>query len=388
MSAWITQNAKQVKKHGEAKASWYCEWDEPDGTRRCKSCGPGAKGKKAAEQLRDRLKLELLTGNYKRHARKKWSDFRKECEQRITPSLAATTQEATMHALNHFERILKLKEKFLSNITTAKIDDYRAKRMLERGRKPGSKVSLATINKELRHIKAVIRVAVEWGYMEAAPKFKFLKEPKRLPRYVTPEHFAAIYAACETHATKPEGFAFTPAEWWQGLLVMAQMTGWRIGELLALEWRDVDLEECEAVTRATDNKGKRDEKISLHPVVVDHLRPLKSFSPNVFPWKLDYRSLYPEFAIIQDGAGIYLPCDREGEPDHGECTDACHRYAFHDERRSFATLNAPNMTREALQALMRHQSPLTTARYINMARQLNPAVASLHVPDVLKVEVG
>jgi hypothetical protein len=42
------------------------------------------------------------------------------------------------------------------------------------------------------------------------------------------------------------------------------------------------------------------------------------------------------------------------------------------------------MTREALQVLMRHQSPMTTDRYINMARQLNPAVAALHVPEVLR----
>ena len=42
------------------------------------------------------------------------------------------------------------------------------------------------------------------------------------------------------------------------------------------------------------------------------------------------------------------------------------------------------MTRETLQALMRHQSPLTTARYINYAKQVNPAVQALHVPDVLK----
>ncbi len=50
---------------------------------------------------------------------------------------------------------------------------------------------------------------------------------------------------------------------------------------------------------------------------------------------------------------------------------------------------APNMTREALQALMRHQSPITMARYINMAKQLNPAVANLYVPEVLKsADVG
>ncbi len=67
------------------------------------------------------------------------------------------------------------------------------------------------------------------------------------------------------------------------------------------------------------------------------------------------------------------------------CTTACHRYGFHDLRRAFATMNAADMTREALQALMRHQSSLTTERYINFARQMNPAVANLHVPEVLKL---
>jgi hypothetical protein len=33
---------------------------------------------------------------------------------------------------------------------------------------------------------------------------------------------------------------------------------------------------------------------------------------------------------------------------------------------------------------MRHKSYLTTQRYINMASQLDDAVESLHVPEVLK----
>ena len=40
----------------------------------------------------------------------------------------------------------------------------------------------------------------------------------------------------------------------------------------------------------------------------------------------------------------------------------------------------------ALQTLMRHKSFQTTQRYINMSHQLDDAVASLHVPDVLRVE--
>src|SRR5262245_49604062 len=78
-------------------------------------------------------------------------------------------------------------------------------------------------------------------------------------------------------------------------------------------------------------------------------------------------------------AAIKLPC--EVEHDHN---DACHRYGFHDLRRAFATQNAPVLSADALQKLMRHKSYLTTQRYINMAGQLNAAVDLLHVPDVLK----
>ena len=35
---------------------------------------------------------------------------------------------------------------------------------------------------------------------------------------------------------------------------------------------------------------------------------------------------------------------------------------------------------------MRHKSYLTTKRYINMARQLDGAVAQLHVPEFLRAK--
>ncbi len=47
-------------------------------------------------------------------------------------------------------------------------------------------------------------------------------------------------------------------------------------------------------------------------------------------------------------------------------------------------MNADKLTPDALQALMRHKSYSTTQKYINMARQMDQAVAALHVPDVLK----
>jgi hypothetical protein len=132
--------------------------------------------------------------------------------------------------------------------------------------------------------------------------------------------------------------------------------------------------------------------VPLHQVVIDHLQKIKAFHMNVFPWEHHRRTLDVEFAAIQDAAGINLPCPATGkrkgeewqEGDAHECTDACHRYGFHDERRAFATMDAANMSREALAGLMRHRNEETSRRYIDMARQLNPAVANLFVPDVVK----
>lgn len=47
-------------------------------------------------------------------------------------------------------------------------------------------------------------------------------------------------------------------------------------------------------------------------------------------------------------------------------------------------MNADKLSADALQALMRHKSDATTQKYIYMGRQMDAAVARLHVPDVLR----
>jgi len=160
---------------------------------------------------------------------------------------------------------------------------------------------------------------------------------------------------------------------------MGYLTGWRISELLAVRREDVDLDKGTAITWSEDNKGKRDEQVKLHPVVVEHLRKLASFEVTQFTWPHDRTTLMHQFVRIQQKAGIQLPC--HGKHEH---TAACHVYGFHDLRRAFATMNADKLSADALQALMRHQSYLTTQRCINLARQLDAAVDRLHVPNFLR----
>ncbi len=185
------------------------------------------------------------------------------------------TRELTIDALNHFERLVNPIKTFF--IVARHVDHYVAKRRAERGRRRGSVVSPATINKELRHIRAALNIAKDWGYLPAVPRFRMLREPGKLPRYVTGDHFAAIYAACDS-AKFPEDLPnVTPADWWRALLVTAYMTGWRIGDIIALRRENLDLDAGTALTCWDDNKGKRDALVKLHPVVIEHLRRVPTF---------------------------------------------------------------------------------------------------------------
>lgn len=201
------------------------------------------------------------------------------------------------------------------------------------------------------------------GLVRQVPKLRFLKQPKILPTYVPPDHFAAIYAACEEDALPNDIPNMTPADWWRGLLVLSYMTGWRIGQRMPLKWSDIDLDNGTALTRAEDNGNEacKDEQIPLHLVAVEHLkRPTGSFDSHAFPWNAQYRKLWPVFHEIQATAKL---ADGSSRPPCSQ--DGWHR--FHDFRRAFATMNAQGMDLFELQGMMQHKSLDTTRLYVNMA---------------------
>lgn len=379
-SAWIGQKAHQVEKLGADAASWYVFWRTPEEKQRAKSCGPGERGKEKAERLRRKIDAELMTGTYREQLKTTWETFRKEYEEKVVALLAPRTRQSIKSSLLAFEKHTKPMRVFA--IGTATIDDFIAKRRLDKGGKKGSILSPHSINHDLRHIKAALAVAKEWGYLPSMPKIRMVKAVKSLPTYVTGEHFAAIYAACDK-ARFPAGQTYTAGDWWRALVTMGYMTGWRIGDMIGLKRSDFNMEAGTAISRGEANKGKRDELVKLHTVVIDHLRQVPSFSEFVLPWPHDQRTLHTIFAEIQEAAKIHLPCS--GNHEH---TRFCHVYGFHDLRRAFATMNADKLTPDALQTLMRHKSYQTTQLYINMTRQMDAAVGGLHVPDVLKKKGG
>lgn len=281
----------------------------------------------------------------------------------------------------------------LKELDSACMAGYIRTRSMEPAKKPDSRVSAATINEELRHLKAVLRIAHEWKFLAEVPAITSVREVEDVKRYVTPEHFADIYDACE-HARRPARRACPARDWWRALLVfMYPATGWPKMEPLSLRWQDVDLVRGQVVLRGKNAKALRGEVVPLHPMVVEHLKRIQPVGETVlslkrhenrrvFDWPHHERTLDVEFHRIQKVAGIELCCEKEEEHTY---TSTCHVYGFHDIRRGFATMNAGGrLTPDALQRLMRHSSYTTTQKYINLGRHIDEAVAALYVPDELK----
>jgi len=375
---WIFQYPNEVKRKGIEKASHYVGWYDSNGQRHAESCGAGARGKQKADQRKRKIQSELDMGMHQPPSKKKWADFRKEYEEKIYPNLARQSREQVSAVLNHFERIVKPRQ--MSKLTTQTIDAFVAVLRTERGKNRGSTMSIATINKDLRHIKAVLRKAVEWERLPKMPRIKLLREPEKLKRYVTQEHFDKLYqdAAFKANLPKNPGQAYESSVWWQALLATAYMTGWRIRELLALRTEDVDVLAKTLITRHADNKGRRDAKVPVHATVIEHLQKVMGNGTFVFAWTHGAKKLWDEFRRIQKEAGIHLACREEHEH-----TPACHVYGFHDFRRAFATTNAKNMKPEVLQQMMRHKSYTTTLGYINLAEQMQDAAKSIRTPATL-----
>lgn len=373
---WIYQDPKQVAKHGEKASAWYAAWIDPAGKQRCKSCGPGSRGKRDAERLADSRRSELSTGTYENPLNVSWASFKADYTTKAAAKMGPANRAETLFLLKTFERLVGPKK--IATITTQDIDEYVAKRMVDTERRIGKTktlrnaktvkpISPATINKELRYLRSVLRKAQKWGMIAKVPDFTFLKVPVKVPTFIDPEDFAKIYDNAGS-MKRPINLPFPAAEWWKGLLVTAYMTGWRINELLTLRWEDVDLDAGTAFLRADNTKAGREEFVTLHPLVVDHLRTIRSFWPVVFPWADCERRLWVCFHKLQDNAGV-KPRGKE-------------HYGFHDLRRGFATMNAERLTTDTLQRIMRHKSYSTTQLYVNMAKQMQSASDKLFVPSL------
>jgi integrase len=208
-----------------------------------------------------------------------------------------------------------------------------------------AEVSIATTVKDRTHICALWNHLFRLRRVDVAPAAVLppMRAPKRVPKAYKADEVSAVIRAALAY---PGGVAGKPANIWHASLIRAAFeTAERVGALLAVEWRDVDLDERVILLRAENRKGGyRDLLRPISSETASWLRQLRRGSPDkalVWEWDRVPGHLWYHLRAI---------CKRAGVPARG----------YHGFRKSAASyLAAAGGLGEAASALG-HASPTTT----------------------------
>jgi integrase len=268
--------------------------------------------------------------------------------------------------------------KLIRNITHADIDQFKLNRLSaptrkdvarhERELKKNPKAELrstrtiASVNRELELMRAVMRFAQRQGWLLRSPfeqgePLISKSDEARRERVLTHDEEQCLLEACG-----PRTFVYT----WRGkqitahddgerrthlraLIIAALDTAMRRGELFKLRWRDVDLNDRLIKIIALNSKTARPRKVAITPrlgVELERLRVQAPDDPNALVFGVT-DTIKKSFAAACKAAGI------EG-------------FRFHDCRHTAITrMVQANIPPMEIMKISGHTQHVTFARYVN-----------------------
>ncbi len=173
-------------------------------------------------------------------------DFAEEYLSYVRDTVKKRSWDRDELALRHLVDFYK--GRILSNIKPQDIDDYKSSRL--------SKVSPATVNRELQVFRHLFNLASRWN------KF-FGKNPvsisgllavnNKKERILSLDEEKRLLASCDAYL--------------RNIIITALYTGMRKGEILTLKWENVDLESGLITIDQTNSKSKKMRRIPINSVV-------------------------------------------------------------------------------------------------------------------------
>jgi integrase len=139
-----------------------------------------------------------------------------------------------------------------------------------------------TINRSLSALVRMFTLAVEDGKLQNVPVIKHLPEPKQ-PRQgvLAPADYQKLYDVLGAEVlNKATGRRSKPYAYVQPLLQTGYYTGMRLGEIMGLRWRNVDLAEKFIHLFADETKGESARDIPMIDGLPKMFESIKRANPN------------------------------------------------------------------------------------------------------------
>lgn len=310
--------------------NWYIDFTFK-GQRIRESIGPS---RKDAEKVIGKRKTEIVENKFldvrKEPDPIKFYDFAKEYLPWAKANKKPSSYSRDLYTMRIFDK--EFEGKNIQDITTWQIEKYKTER--KKQYKP------ATVNRELALLKHMFSKAVEWGKLKENPanrSVKFFKGAVNRVRFLMPHEFQIVLSNCEDFL-KP-------------IVTIATHTGMRKGELLGLQWDQVNVEQ--GIITILDTKNSERKDIPMDETVKALLKGMERKGDLVFSIKAG-KPLYPmklHFAFRK-------ALEKSGIDD----------FRFHDLRHTFASnLVMAGVKIEKVQKLMGHKMIAMTQRYAHLA---------------------
>ena len=234
----------------------------------------------------------------------------------------------------------KLGEYSIEEITSEHILKYQTRRKRELDAKYDLKKiskhqrNYATVNRELACLKHIFYLAMDWEMIHKNPvarkSIRFFPERKR-ERYLSKEEIARLLSASKGHTYQ--------------IVAIALNTGMRLGEILKLKWRDIDLTNKKIYVRQT--KTNEDRVVPINKYLLIVFDSIPKDGENLFKDRLgnQLKSIKHPFKRALSEAEI-------------------ESFRFHDIRHTFSSYLAMNGVDETTRAeLLGHKKRSITSCY-------------------------
>lgn len=294
--------------------------------------------RKLAKAIEAKIRSEIVEGKYFEKHIGQYKTFNEVVVKFIAeyaPTVSKSMQESykcSSNSLLPFFGDLKL-----SLITPEIISDYKVKR-----RKDG--VKPATTNIELAMLSKALNVAAnEWRWLKYPPKIKREKVNNARSRWLNKSEEKRFVKAC-----LELGY-----NWLCDLSTFDINTGLRMGELISLEWPEVDLIRKTIFIKETKNKESR--TIPLNQAAFDILYRKSKFR------RIDTKLVFPNFAFKK-----WDKCNLGKVFRKALVKAEIEDFRFHDLRHTFGSrLAQAGVDINTIARLMGHKDLKMTQRYIH-----------------------